>query len=272
MQPLFVLVLCIATARAALADGNGRNRNPAPVEVTSASDPVAVVHSSVKVTLTRTAEPDPAKESTASYVALAPATAKPPPSGLFTWCDASIDEASLRALVQRESASIGVDAKLALTILSLESNDGAALNSNRSARGPMQLIPDTAALYGVKDICDPVQNVHGALLFLKDLTAQFQGNMMLIAAAYNAGPERVYDARGIPAIAETVRYVASAANKYYGLGALASPQKRGGAPKARLSESAAPELSREAAEPGSQSGWIGGMVLYVRGSESGETQ
>ena len=94
--------------------------------------------------------------------------------------------------------TIGVDPKLGLTILSLESNDGVSLNSGKGARGPMQLLPETAARYGVTDICDPEQNVRGGLLFLKDLVDQFQGNMMLVAAAYDAGPERVYERRRRP--------------------------------------------------------------------------
>ena len=73
----------------------------------------------------------------------------------------------------------------------------------------MMLMPQTAAQYGVKDICNPVENVRGSMLFLKDLTAQFQGNMMLVAAAYNAGSERVIQAKGVPANSETVRYVAA---------------------------------------------------------------
>ena len=90
----------------------------------------------------------------------------------------------------------------------------------------MMLMPQTAAQYGVKDICNPVENVRGSMLFLKDLAAEFQGNMMLVAAAYNAGSERVIQAKGVPANSETVRYVAAVTNQYYGLGDLsARPRK-----------------------------------------------
>jgi soluble lytic murein transglycosylase-like protein len=171
--------------------------------------------------------------------------------------------------VWRQAKAVGVDPQLALTILSLESNDGHALNSNRGARGPMQLIPATAARYGVTDICDPEQNVRGGLLFLKDLVEQFQGNLMLVAAAYDAGPERVYDARGVQAIPETVRYVASAANKYYGLNVFAARRKHaaGATRPAEL-----PVVVAEAAETGPpaqhrRQEWIGGSVLYVGDGE-----
>ena len=180
-------------------------------------------------------------------------------------CDTRIDAEALKALVWRLAKAVGVDPQLALTILSLESNDGHALNSDRGARGPMQLIPTTAARYRVTDICDPEQNVRGGLLFLKDLIEQFQGNLMLVAAAYDAGPERVYDARGVPAIAETVRYVASAANKYYGLDVFATRRKHAAvAPQ----PTSAPVVVAEAAEPNPpdqhpRQEWIGGSVLYV---------
>ena len=184
-------------------------------------------------------------------------------------CDSRIGADALKALVWKEAKAAGVDPQLALTILSLESNDGQALTSDRGARGPMQLIPSTAARYGVSDICNPEQNVRGGLLFLKDLVEQFQGNMMLVAAAYNAGPERVYSARGVPAITETVRYVASAANKYYGLNVFAARRKRA-AVTPRPPE--APVVVAEAAQSGPTAQhppqeWIGGSVLYVGDGE-----
>ena len=128
----------------------------------------------------------------------------------------------------------------------------------------MQLIPATAARYGVTDICDPEQNVRGGLLFLKDLVEQFQGNLMLVAAAYDAGPERVYDARGVPAIPETVRYVASAANKYYGLNVFAARRKHA-APTRPAEPLVVVADAAETGPPGQhpRQEWIGGSVLYV---------
>jgi soluble lytic murein transglycosylase-like protein len=128
------------------------------------------------------ASPPPAAPAQAPAAPDVPKTT--PSAGLRGACDTRIDAEGLRALVWREAQTIGVDPKLGLTILSLESKDGVSLNSDKGARGPMQLIPETAARYGVADICDPEQNVRGGLLFLKDLIDQFQGNMMLVAAAY----------------------------------------------------------------------------------------
>jgi soluble lytic murein transglycosylase-like protein len=184
-------------------------------------------------------------------------------------CDNRIDGDTLKALVWKEAKNVGVDPQLALTILSLESNDGHALNSDRGARGPMQLIPSTAAYYRVSDICDPEQNVRGGLLFLKDLVDQFQGNLMLVAAAYNAGPERVYDARGVPAITETVRYVANAANRYYGLNVFATRRKPA-AVAPQPAERPVVVAEAVASDPPTQhprQEWIGGSVLYVGNGE-----
>ncbi|MBI5011792.1 MAG: lytic transglycosylase domain-containing protein [Methylocystis sp.] len=181
-----------------------------------------------------------------------------------------MDDASLRDLVAREATSVGVDGKLALTILSLESNDGADLNSRKGARGPMQLMPDTATQYGVRDICNPAENVHGAMLLLKDLSVQFGGNLMLIAAAYNAGPERVYQSRGLPAIAETVRYVANATNKYYGLEGASTRQAGGVAKQSRFHAPSVQETTEKLKADSKGQQWIGGSVLYVSSDDQGD--
>jgi soluble lytic murein transglycosylase-like protein len=186
-------------------------------------------------------------------------------------CDSVIDDKALRELVRKDAREIGVDEKLALVILKLESKDGADVNSPKGARGPMQLMPATAAQYGVKDICDPAQNVRGALLFLKDLSAQFSGNMMLIAAAYNAGSERVYQAHGVPANPETVRYVANAANQYFDLAPLSA--RRGKAQPPRVNPVGVEYVANVPAgkpEGGKAQEWIGGSVLYVDSEVQGE--
>ncbi|MFY9656451.1 MAG: lytic transglycosylase domain-containing protein, partial [Methylocystis sp.] len=106
------------------------------------------------------------------------------------------------------------------------------------------------------------------------LIAQFQGNMMLVAAAYNAGSERVFQAKGVPANSETVRYVAAVTNQYYGLGDLAARRGKRGAPASRSaqqeSESQAPpaEKSRSARDQA----WIGGSVLYVPSDDEGASK
>jgi soluble lytic murein transglycosylase-like protein len=178
-------------------------------------------------------------------------------------------------MVQGEATAQGADVKLALAFSMQESRLGRDLNSPAGARGIMQLMPDTAAQYGVADICDPAQNIKGGVHFLKDLTAQFQGNMMLVAAAYNAGPETVYRARGVPANTETVRYVAAVTNTYYGLDALSA--RRGKSTRNSLKQPEPPppqqtavlEVSDVSGAPVKQN-WIGGSVLYVGNEEVGD--
>ena len=211
-------------------------------------------------------------------VALAPASAAPRSLPTDTAesgaCSAEMDGESLRELVQTEARRAGVDEKLALAILESKSSNGANLNSPRGARGPMMLMPQTAAQYGVKDICNPVENVRGSMLFLKDLAAEFQGNMMLVAAAYNAGSERVIQAKGVPANSETVRYVAAVTNQYYGLGDLSAPRGKHGAPRSHgvqdVSESESSPAGKSRSERDQQ--WIGGSVLYVSSDEEGESK
>jgi soluble lytic murein transglycosylase-like protein len=185
-----------------------------------------------------------------------------------------MDPQSLRDLVQAEARGAAVDEKLALAILDQESSNGANLNSLRGARGPMMLMPQTAAQYGVKDICNPAENVRGSMLFLKDLAVQFQGNMMLVAAAYNAGSERVYQAKGVPANSETVRYVAAVTNQYYGLGDLLARRGKRGAETSRnvqeASESESPPAGKSRSAKDQE--WIGGSVLYVSPDDEGESK
>jgi soluble lytic murein transglycosylase-like protein len=187
-------------------------------------------------------------------------------------CEAAMTESGIRDLVRAEAAKQGVDEKLALAIALQESRFGVELNSPKGARGPMQLMPATAAMYGVTDICNPVQNVRGGVSYLKDLGAAFQGNMMLVAAAYNAGPERVYQAQGVPAISETVRYVASVTNSYYGLKTLSARKGKHSTAMARAAEAPAtpPAEVAQHEPPTGKQDWIGGSVLYVIASEGEE--
>jgi soluble lytic murein transglycosylase-like protein len=187
-------------------------------------------------------------------------------------CEAAMNESGIRDLVRAEAAKQGVDEKLALAIALQESRFGVELNSPKGARGPMQLMPATAAMYGVADVCNPVENVRGGVSYLKDLGAAFQGNMMLVAAAYNAGPERVYQAQGVPAISETVRYVASVTNSYYGLKTLSARKGKNSTAMARAAEAPATPANDVAQheQPAGKQDWIGGSVLYVIASEGEE--
>ena len=86
--------------------------------------------------------------------------------------------------------------------------------SPKNARGLMQLLPQTAAQYGVKDIFDPEENVNAGTRYLKELLGRYH-DLTLALAAYNAGPERVDRyGRRVPPFLETMKYVQRIAKSY----------------------------------------------------------
>ena len=96
---------------------------------------------------------------------------------------------------------------LVLSIIATESNFDAAAVSPKDAHGLMQLIPGTAARFGVRNINDPVQNLRGGMAYLRWLMAYYEGDVRLVAAAYNAGERAVDRYLGVPPYAETRLYV-----------------------------------------------------------------
>ncbi|MGI0526642.1 lytic transglycosylase domain-containing protein [Rhizobium giardinii] len=122
----------------------------------------------------------------------------------------------IKALVVQTARKYSVDEGFATAIAWAESGFDQSRNSPKGARGPMQLIPATAARFGVKDICDPAQNVEGGVKYLRVLLDEFQ-NPLLVAAAYNSGEQRIYEHGGIPPFQETVGYVAKVVNYQLGL-------------------------------------------------------
>ncbi len=97
--------------------------------------------------------------------------------------------------------------QLVLAVMATESNFDANAVSPKNAQGLMQLMPDTASRFGVKNIRDPVQNIRGGMAYLRWLMAYFQGDVALVAAAYNAGERAVERYLGVPPYAETRLYV-----------------------------------------------------------------
>lgn len=113
----------------------------------------------------------------------------------------------VKNLVDRLAPQYGVDPKLALAVIAVESGfDGSAVSS-KNAQGLMQLIPQTAERFRVKSALNPTQNVRGGLAYLRWLLAYFRGNVRFVLAAYNAGERAVDKYRGIPPYAETREYV-----------------------------------------------------------------
>jgi soluble lytic murein transglycosylase-like protein len=113
----------------------------------------------------------------------------------------------LESLVRHSAQANSVDPKLVSAVIDVESHGDPAAISRVGAQGLMQLMPGTAAQYGVLNAFDPAENVAGGTRYLHDLLRRYRGNTRLAVAAYNAGPGAVDAAHGIPAFAETRTYV-----------------------------------------------------------------
>lgn len=110
-------------------------------------------------------------------------------------------------LVRKLAPEYGVSPRLAMAVIRTESNFEPTAVSSKNAQGLMQLIPETSARFNVKKPFDPEQNIRGGMAYLRWLLAYFEGNVSLVAAAYNAGEGAVNRYRGIPPYAETRDYV-----------------------------------------------------------------
>jgi soluble lytic murein transglycosylase-like protein len=97
--------------------------------------------------------------------------------------------------------------RLALAVITVESNFDPNARSRKDARGLMQLIPDTATRFRVKNAFDARDNVRGGLAYLRWLLSYYRGEVALAAAAYNAGEAVVDRYHGVPPYPETRSYV-----------------------------------------------------------------
>jgi hypothetical protein len=100
-----------------------------------------------------------------------------------------------------------LEPQLVLAVIATESNFNPLAVSPKNAHGLMQLIPETAARFNVRNLRDPVDNMRGGMAYLRWLLAYFEGDVMLALAAYNAGERAVERYRGVPPYAETRQYV-----------------------------------------------------------------
>jgi soluble lytic murein transglycosylase-like protein len=108
----------------------------------------------------------------------------------------------------------GLAPELVASVIAVESNFNPKAISWKSARGLMQLMPETAARLGVTKIFDPQQNIEGGTKYLKELLLRYNGDLSLALAAYNAGPERVELYRAVPPYRETREYVRRVTEKF----------------------------------------------------------
>ncbi len=110
-------------------------------------------------------------------------------------------------IIKAFSSKYNVPADLVHSIIKAESNYDSGAVSPKGAAGLMQLMPVTAAQYGVKDRFDPEDNIKGGVKYLKDLCKLYNSNTRLVLAAYNAGQEALKKFNGIPPYRETREYI-----------------------------------------------------------------
>jgi len=114
------------------------------------------------------------------------------------------------------AARHNVDPNLVRAVVKVESNFNSNAVSRKGAMGLMQLMPSTARSLKVKNPFDPDQNVDAGVRHLKQLLENYNGDVNLTLAAYNAGSGAVARSSGVPHYAETQNYVRRITNLYYG--------------------------------------------------------
>ena len=121
---------------------------------------------------------------------------------------------ALNQVVNSASAAYHLDPDLVNSVIHAESGFNSRAVSPKGARGLMQLMPGTANHLGVNDPFDPQANVTGGSRYLRELLERYNFDLVKALAAYNAGPQRVEQYRGVPPFRETRAYVARIVHEY----------------------------------------------------------
>lgn len=138
----------------------------------------------------------------------APETAPPSPVALRqgdVLSDAALASRPYATLIAQLATTYQMDARLVHAVVEQESNYQARARSTKGARGLMQLMPDTARQYGVRNSYDPQANLDAGIRHLKDLLSRLE--LPTALAAYNAGEATVKRFGGLPPYPETQTYV-----------------------------------------------------------------
>jgi soluble lytic murein transglycosylase-like protein len=127
----------------------------------------------------------------------------------FTTGDSKVD-----SHIVDSSTRYGVDPVLIYSIMHRESAFKKMAVSYKGASGLMQLMPATAARFGVRNIFDPSQNIEAGTRYMRWLLNRFGGDVGLALAGYNAGEGAVDKYRGVPPYRETQEYVKRISERY----------------------------------------------------------
>lgn len=123
--------------------------------------------------------------------------------------------AAYEHIIREAAAANELEPEFLRAVISVESAFNPRAVSRAGARGLMQLMPQTAKRFGVRDSFDPRQNIHGGARYLRVLVERFANDMELVVAAYNAGENAVERyGRSIPPYRETRQYVPRVLNLY----------------------------------------------------------
>ncbi len=110
--------------------------------------------------------------------------------------------------IDEASKKFGIDKNIIKSVILTESAANPKAVSRANAKGLMQLIDTTAEDMGVRNSFDPKQNILGGTKYLAKMLRQYDGDLKLSLAAYNAGPQNVEKHNGVPPFEETKNYIA----------------------------------------------------------------
>jgi len=127
---------------------------------------------------------------------------------------ASADYGLYSREIAEASARYAVPERLIWAVIRVESGFDPRAVSPKGARGLMQLMPETAAILGIRDIFNPRENIHGGARHLRGMMDRFHYDLPMAIAAYNAGERPVATFRGVPPYPETRDYVARVLRLY----------------------------------------------------------
>ncbi|MBF0271278.1 MAG: lytic transglycosylase domain-containing protein [Magnetococcales bacterium] len=127
----------------------------------------------------------------------------------------SASNRSVAETIHDASMRYQIHSALIKAVIKTESDFNPLAVSPKGAVGLMQLMPGTAQDLGVMDPTDPASNIDGGVRYLRDLLGQFNNNLILSLAAYNAGPGAVKKfGNTVPPYEETQQYVAKVLHFY----------------------------------------------------------